>query len=86
MTWEQFRADQAKQDAKMERLQAENAAMREIVEAVARRSIFTPFYPADGPDMIRCQWCRRTARYARAFTHADDCIVTKARALLQETS
>ena len=59
----------------VDRLKAENAAMREIVQAVAQTD------PTYGSEWRQCHYCHEID-LPDAFQHADDCPVTKARALL----
>jgi hypothetical protein len=79
------------------RLEAENAALREIVQAVAALTLWW----ADGFSYrLHCVMCRETidvpdymedaksalARATAAFRHAPDCPQVKARALLSRAS
>jgi len=74
------------------RLTTENAAMREIVEAVATED--TCAYESDAGDDVRCVFCAgeddwREARVRGVMhfmRHTPNCIVTKARALLASES
>lgn len=60
-------------------LEAENAAMREIVQAVAR---FDDDDSYDGA--YKCHWCECSYTMGDVTGHTPDCPVTKARALLAQ--
>ena len=63
-----------------ERVRAENAAMRPVVEAVALREMVTTYLPAtSGPPLAQCAWCRARHQNSSRIRHHDDCPVVKAR-------
>lgn len=78
--------------AEVERLRAENAALREIAQAVTEvyQGNFGLQHDAvlcydDNHDEYICPWCHGSVQYAHhpeTFEHEDECTVTKARALL----
>ena len=81
----------------VKRVQAENAAMREIVQAMAEQQE-QPFGNVrdivlcynDNAGELECPWChgREISEYMRKayFQHTADCPVTKARSLLDSSA
>ena len=62
------------------RLQTENAAMREIVEAVVGYDMIIG-NPGGEPFCIFCGWEAKSTE-SQGFTHGERCPVTKSRAIL----
>ena len=83
LVWELL-AEVERQRAVIEQQQAEIAAMRPVVEAVATHGMYTPFYPPDGPALYGCDWCHARARKLDAIKHTDGCEMTQARAYVAQ--